>query len=128
METIVHLDTHVVVWLAAGDRGRLRRVWPRLLRSKLVISPMVALELEYLHEIGRLRDKGAVVLKQLVSSVGVQMALTPFPTVVEEALKIRWTRDPFDRFIVAQAIAEGVPLLTKDKRIRDHVATAVWAP
>jgi PIN domain nuclease of toxin-antitoxin system len=46
--------------------------------------------------------------------------------VVEEALLHRWTRDPFDRLIVAQAAIESVRLLTKDRTIRRNFAGAIW--
>jgi PIN domain nuclease of toxin-antitoxin system len=37
-----------------------------------------------------------------------------------------WTRDPFDRIIVAQARLRGAPLLTKDRTIQTHHAEAFW--
>lgn len=42
------------------------------------------------------------------------------------ALKESWTRDPFDRLIVANAKAAGAPLITKDERIRKHYRRAIW--
>ena len=38
----------------------------------------------------------------------------------------KWVRDPFDRLIVAQAIANEAPLVTKDEKIRRHYRRAVW--
>ena len=36
-------------------------------------------------------------------------------------------RDPADRLIVATAIENGVPLVTKDKRIRDaNIVQTIW--
>ena len=37
--------------------------------------------------------------------------------MVEAARTFAWTRDPFDRLIVANAIADGVKLLTADEII-----------
>lgn len=38
-----------------------------------------------------------------------------------------WTRDPFDRLIVAQALEARCPLATKDSRIRGVLGDrAVW--
>jgi hypothetical protein len=42
------------------------------------------------------------------------------------ALHIRWTRDPFDRIICAQAACTGTRLLTKDTIIRSHFKKALW--
>jgi len=35
-------------------------------------------------------------------------------------------RDPFDRLLVAQAIAEGVPLLSRDDRLDAYGITRIW--
>ena len=37
-----------------------------------------------------------------------------------------WTRDPFDRMIVAQAALREAPLLTKDRVLHEHYDRAVW--
>jgi PIN domain nuclease of toxin-antitoxin system len=42
------------------------------------------------------------------------------------ALAESWTRDPFDRLIVARARATELPLLTKDMKIHAHFKAAVW--
>ncbi len=47
-------------------------------------------------------------------------------TVVERAMTLSWTRDPFDRVIVATADLHGAPLLTRDERIRENYPAAVW--
>jgi PIN domain nuclease of toxin-antitoxin system len=52
---MIYLDTHVILWLFArkGDGLSVRAM--KLIESdtELTISPMVLLELEYLHEVGR---------------------------------------------------------------------------
>jgi PIN domain nuclease of toxin-antitoxin system len=35
-------------------------------------------------------------------------------------------RDPFDRMLVAQALAEDVPLITSDERIHEYPARCIW--
>jgi PIN domain nuclease of toxin-antitoxin system len=41
-------------------------------------------------------------------------------------LQEKWTCDPFDRLIVANAKAAGAPLVTKDEGIRRHYRRAIW--
>ena len=49
MAAMIHLDTHAVVWLAAGDLDRFEPfVVPLLQQQGCAISPMVMLELDYL--------------------------------------------------------------------------------
>ena len=35
-------------------------------------------------------------------------------------------RDPFDRMLIAQAIAEGRPLVTRDEQIRAYPVRTIW--
>jgi PIN domain nuclease of toxin-antitoxin system len=46
--------------------------------------------------------------------------------VARAATEIRWTRDPFDRMIAAQAIVADAPLVTADRTILEHLPQATW--
>ncbi len=121
------LDTHVVVWLYAGERERFPpSVVTRLESDDLVISPMVALELQFLREIERLRAEPCHMLDVLRETFGVQVDTSPFFPVILQSMEVTWTRDPFDRLIVAGALVHQAPLLTKDNRMRTHCPLAVW--
>lgn len=124
---LIHLDTHVVCWLYGGEVERLSAdARSAMERGQLAISPMVELELEYLREIGRLLVDPTIVVGALANDLGLAVSQTPFPVVVARAREITWTRDAFDRLIAAQALADGARLVTKDNRIREHFATALW--
>lgn len=124
---MIALDTHVAVWLHAGELERfppaLRR---RLDADELVICPIVLLEMEYLREIDRLSVSSAEILADLIADVGLRVCDYSFPGVIREAVMQTWTRDPFDRIIVAHAVAAGYRLATKDETIRDHCPVAIW--
>ena len=62
----------------------------------------------------------------LAGDIGLRVCDLPFRTVVDHALAEHWTRDPFDRMIVANAKAVGALLVTKDERILEHYSRAVW--
>ncbi|MGL1832657.1 type II toxin-antitoxin system VapC family toxin [Rhodocyclaceae bacterium SMB388] len=124
---LIHLDTHVVCWLYAGDVERLSvDAHSAIEGGRLGISPMVELELEYLREIGRLLVDPAIVVGSLANELGLAVSQTSFPAVVARAREIDWTRDPFDRLIAAQAQADGARLVTKDKHVRECFAAALW--
>jgi PIN domain nuclease of toxin-antitoxin system len=124
---VIHLDTHVVVWLFAGEVERFPAAAREALeREALAISPIVLLELQYLHEIGRLAEPGSAVVQDLAERLGLSFAEGDFAAVAAIATGLDWTRDPFDRLIAAHAIADDVPLLTADRTLRDHVRTAFW--
>lgn len=128
MAPLIYLDTHVVVWLYTGHVDRLSKKARRLIEddAELMISPMVVLELEYLHEIERLAVGGRDIVHGLATQIGLQTCRLPFPDVIDAAIDQGWTRDPFDRLIVAQAVAAASPLLTKDATIRRHCKLARW--
>lgn len=128
MEALTYLDTHVVAWLYAG---RVDLLTPRAAgiieeEDEIHISPAVVLELEYLREIGRLTVGGNAVAQSLSAQIGLLVHDLPFAGVIESALDLDWTRDPFDRMIVAQATLTKGRLLTKDRTIRRHYSRAVW--
>jgi len=128
MEALVHLDTHVVVWLYAGEVARLPKPAAALIEaSTLAVSPAVALELQYLFEIKRVTEPSDAVLKDLRGRIDLRVDDASFSAVVTEALGMSWTRDPFDRLITAHAQARDVRLLTADKTIHKHYPRAVWS-
>ena len=87
---------------------------------------MAVLELEYLHEIGRTTEPADVVVAALGNRLGLQVPQSRLDLIAQRALTVKWTRDPFDRLIAGQAIADQLPLLTADRRMREHLALAVW--
>ena len=124
---MIRLDTHVVVWLYTGETERFSETAVEGLETHdLVISPMVQLELTYLHEIGRLTVSGAEIVGDLVERVGLRLSDASLAAVVHAAASLTWTRDPFDRLIVADALVAATDLLTKDSVILDHVPIAHW--
>ncbi len=127
MASVIHLDTHAVVWLAAGEVGRFAPfVQPLIQQRGCAVSPMVRMELDYLHDIGRIKVPGGEILDDLRSKIGLVVDQTAFESIVVEARKLIWTRDPFDRLICANARVAAAWLLTKDAPILTNEATAFW--
>jgi hypothetical protein len=62
----------------------------------------------------------------LMDRIGLGVSNGPFPTVAGVAAQLTWTRDAFDRLIVAQAMAENAVLVTRDKVIRANFKGAIW--
>lgn len=126
-EGSIYLDTHAVVWLYAGQIEKFPDSICQMIEvNNLLVSPMLQLELQYLHEIERIKVTSAVILENLNVNIGLNMGKIPFERIIAEAVTYNWTRDPFDRFIVASAAVGKTKLITKDKNIRDHFANAVW--
>ncbi|MRH79006.1 PIN domain-containing protein [Spiribacter sp. C176] len=128
MAAVVYLDTHVVVHLyGKGTSGLPDPVVDQLQSTEaLKVSPMVRLELQYLSEIGRVGQSPERVLDYLSGRVGLQTCEAAFGAIVHAAQAENWTRDPFDRLIVAQARLSQAALLTKDRLIHQHYLHSVW--
>lgn len=124
---IAYLDTHAAMRLASG-RGRIGRRAEKLIeRADLLISPMVLVELEYLYEIGRLTLSAADILRKLEHELGLGLCDLSFADIARAPLDEKWTRDAFDRIIVAQARLRGLtPLISADETIAEHYPRAVW--
>ncbi|HXQ13299.1 MAG TPA: PIN domain-containing protein, partial [Caulobacteraceae bacterium] len=123
---MIHLDAHVAVW-AHASRSRLSSSARRLLvQDSCQVSPVVLLEVEMLFELRRIAADATTILARLSEQIGLTVCETPFVHVVDAARTFAWTRDPFDRLIVANAMADGAPLLTADETILANFKDAVW--
>lgn len=124
---MIHLDTHVLLWLFAGQRERFPAAVLRLLGARRpVVSPMVRLELALLHEVGRITVTAEEVLEAMRGTADLGIAESGFDRVAAVASRLSWTRDPFDRLIAAQALADDLPLVTKDTTMLANCAVARW--
>jgi PIN domain nuclease of toxin-antitoxin system len=64
---------------------------------------------------------------KLEKEIGLRLCDQPFPLIATLALSETWTRDPFDRMIVAQSRANGLaPLVSADEEIASHYPRTVW--
>jgi PIN domain nuclease of toxin-antitoxin system len=125
---ISYLDTHVVVFMHAGDVSRISiKAQNQIENTDLLISSMVLLEMEMLYDKGTIRYPAAQILADLTQQIGLSVCQMPFAQVVRSATTIKWTREPGDLLIVANAMANNyAPLITKDERIRNGYNNAIW--
>lgn len=124
---MIYLDTHVVVWLYAGERERFSEKASALIEeNEIVISPIVLLELQYLQEIGRLLVGPGEIYENLVSTIALRTCDLSLRQIISASLTQSWTRDPFDRIITAHALARSTLLVTKDTTILQNYSKARW--
>ena len=124
---MIYLDTHVVVWLYAGQTEKLsEKARSGINENDIYVSPIVSLELQYLLEIKRITPKPQTVISALSEAIGLNVCDKNFYQIVQCAQQYSWTRDPFDRIIVAQARLNDNILVTKDQTILTHFEHAVW--
>ena len=128
MALIVYLDTHIAVWLAQGEQRKLTGAAQQAAKRGLLrISPMVLVELQYLYEVKRIIVPAVQVAAKLQAELSVEICDFAWSKVAYAALGESWTRDAFDRFLVAHARANGrASLITADRNIRANYDESVW--
>lgn len=121
------LDTHAAVFLWEGRAEAFGPKSQELLeRATLFVSPMVRLELQFLREIGKLKVDADQILGSLAADAGVVATEESLEALVPLAMPLSWTRDPFDRLLVATALLHQASFVTRDRRIHENFAGAVW--
>jgi len=124
---MIHLDTHVLVWLSGGEAGACAGGGAGAASGRAgELCPDAAAGLAHLYEIGRITRGASDVLGVLAPALGLAVSAAPFAAVVAYALDLTWTRDPFDRLIAANALVDGAGLLTADESILANCPAAFW--
>jgi len=127
MESLIFLDTHVAIWLYSG---RLDLFRPKVLRlindNQVCISHLVRLEMKYLNEIGRINQHPDMIIDALIDEIGLVFSNNSIERIVSQAIHLDFTRDPFDRIIVADANINNSYLISKDQNIRKNYKYVVW--
>lgn len=126
----VLVDSHAFLW-AATDDPRLSvtaRDLLRLTEHDVLLSAATAFELTWKAVNGSisLPDEPGHWIATRMQAFGVRaLPITP-EHAAAAALLPPIHRDPWDRILIAQAKAEGVPLLTIDARIRRYDVETIW--
>lgn len=113
------LDTQVLIWILVDDR----RLRPPI-REAIATADVVHISAASIWEISIKRAQGRLsVPDDLLDRVRAS-AIEPLAVTMEHGwlaggLPMHHT-DPFDRAIVAQAISEGLTIVTSDRRIREY--------
>ena len=118
------LDTHVLLW-AASDPGRLGTDCRHAIEggtNDVYVSAVSAWEIAIKQSLGKLTlpRPAELWLPEVVRRTGFQ----PLPVELEDALRARalpWHhRDPFDRLLIAQALARGLTLVSRDDAFKQY--------
>jgi PIN domain nuclease of toxin-antitoxin system len=124
------LDTATFLWLSLGDR-RLSASAVAAFRdpeNKFVLSVVSAWEIGVKHARGRLPLPD--IPERFVPETRALLGIDPLPLDEEAVLQLAKLpslhKDPFDRILVCQAIALGLPILTPDRLIRQYPVRAIW--
>ena len=121
------VDTNVVIWMLAGNRGRVSKVARRALGDEsrsLFVSAVTIWEIATKRSLNKLRapDGWAGSLQAI--------GLEPLPVTALHAEAVEhlpWHhRDPFDRLLIAQARVEEMALVSADEQLSAYDVDVIW--
>lgn len=124
------LDTHAFLW-AVSEPARLPvrvRNSIRQRENELFVSAASAWEIATKFRLGKLPGADVVIAK--FSDLLLELRASDLPITRVHALRAGgYTQphaDPFDRMLVAQAEIEGLPLISKDRALRQFGIELFW--
>lgn len=124
------VDTCTFLWLASELNRVSQPAW-KLLRdedNELYLSAASAWEITLKFTAGKLPlpDPPAMFIRNVRDGAGLDsLPLTEEDASFEERLP-RFHRDPFDRLLIAQALANGMAILTPDEQIARYPVRVLW--
>lgn len=124
------LDTHAFLWFIGGD-SRLSSHARREIESpanERLLSVASLWEMAIKASLGKL--KLALPMPQLVNEHAVGNGIEILPIKPEHLDRLTSLpfhhRDPFDRLIIAQSLAEDVPVVSSDSELGAYEISVVW--
>jgi PIN domain nuclease of toxin-antitoxin system len=126
----VLVDTHVFLWALLHDH-RLTAKAKQVLSSdehELVFSLVSLWEIAIKIKLGKLNAIGSSVgyIRDEMEAYGMELLPIRYQHFLQlEALPAHHG-DPFDRLIVAQAVAESLPILTHDRKLSRYQVKVIW--
>lgn len=123
------LDTHVLLWWVTGDRKLPRSLRDRikLTENDVSVSAATFWELAIKTGLGRID----IDLEELRAAV-LADGFNELPVLMAHTLRLQALpghhHDPFDRLLIAQSIAEGRRLVTRDGSILAYAGVAGFDP
>ena len=124
----VLLDTQTFLWWVADDPRPSKRAARAIAATECLLSVASCWEMAIKASLGKLTLPGAVgrFVQEQLEVNGFSLIAISLEHAAGVADLPFHHRDPFDRLLVAQALAEGLSLVSADPIFRRYGVTRVW--
>lgn len=123
------LDTHTFLWFYAGD-SQLSTTKAALITdpaNECFLSIASIWEIGIKTGIGKLTVRGGIAqLEDFMQANALELLPISFLHIQAIQQLPHYHRDPFDRLLIAQALAEGLTLITRDAAFQYYALPLVW--
>jgi len=118
------LDTQIAIWAVSGTRALPARARELMVSgsAEVIVSTISIFEIATKHSLGKASAPpfSGRVAAQLFTEAGFEL-LPVLPEHASAVDELPWLhRDPFDRLLVAQAVAEPLRFLTADRQLAPY--------
>jgi PIN domain nuclease of toxin-antitoxin system len=122
----VLLDTHALLWALDGSENlsELARHTILTLENEVLVSSVSGWEIAIKRALGKLDAPRE--LAAAIDDAGFVRRLIRFEDCEKLQVLPSHHRDPFDRMLVAQALVDGVPVVTRDPWIARYGVQTIW--
>ena len=116
------IDTHLFLWAMSGDKQLTKKAEALMLSAETVFVSVASIwEIVIKNGLGRDDFKvDARVLRRNLLDAGFEELAIEATHILEVAQLPSLHKDPFDRVLIGQAMAEGIVLLTHDHLIKQY--------
>ena len=122
------LDTHALVWWGEDSPRMSRRAKTAIDEGDCFVSAVNAMEIATKFRLGKLPNaqKLAVGFEEMVASAGFRsLQVSVAHARVAGGLNIPH-KDPFDRLLIAQAMIDGMTLVSNEKLFDEFGLSRIW--
>ena len=126
----VLVDTHTFLWALLQDHRLSARAKQILIsrEHELYFSLVSLWEIAVKMKIGKLNTVGSSVtyIRDEMAEYGMELLPIRYEHILElERLPLHHS-EPFDRLLIAQAVAESLPILTHDEKFPLYPVKLIW--
>jgi PIN domain nuclease of toxin-antitoxin system len=122
------LDTHIFIWFVMGDPRISVSMRSQIENNHNLLSIASVWEMAIKHSIGKLNF--GLTFDEFIEQQIIRNGIELLPITIDHITAVATLplhhRDPFDRILIAQALAENIPILSADKIFDAYPIRRVW--